>query len=94
MTKTISSAEYPDRGYIENFKRNSQTFAKFNLQNASLDTIKRKIASVAIYYDYLGYNMVKEVEEMLISELISNIGGNLFNFVETIIQKFIQNFFS
>jgi hypothetical protein len=80
-TLTFSTSSYPTRAYYENLAMQSKILSKFNGVKPSYEELKSRMASVAVYYDELGYTRIVETEKVLLIDLISSVGGQLGLFV-------------
>ena len=95
FTPHTSTAEYPSKHYAKILQANTKIFGKYGINAADYTTLKSNVLAITIFYDFLGYRLIKDEIKMTWIDLISNIGGRNSNFLSQIFSnKVINNMFS
>ena len=73
---TISQIDYPTEELADLMKQDPIIRGKFNHSiPLTYKDLKKSLASLNIYYDELGYKIIKELPAQYLLSLVSNIGG-------------------
>ena len=90
---TISQIDYPSEEVADLMRNDPLIKGKFSSSNnVSCNDLKKKLVSLNIYYDELGYTIIKEIPATWLINLISNIGGIICLFLGTSFVSFFEIF--
>ena len=90
---SYSISDFPTEEYFNSFKLNSSSKKIYlNGEYVNFETYKKSFIGLNIYYPYLKYTEIVEVEKFSLIDLLSNIGGTLGLFLGISFLSFIEIF--
>jgi amiloride-sensitive sodium channel subunit alpha/amiloride-sensitive sodium channel subunit gamma len=90
---SYSSSDFPTEEYFDSFKLNSSSKEIYlNGEYVSFEAYRKSFIGLNIYYPYLKYTEIVEVEKYSLIDLLSNIGGTLGLFLGISFLSFVEIF--